>query len=83
MTRGQVHRGRAASGVGALEQRVIAVAACGLADGQGRPEYSYLVYKLLGDGPVVGARMPPDGPSLSAEEIARVSDWIAAGAPDN
>jgi hypothetical protein len=55
----------------------------GLADGQGRPEYSYLVYKLLGDGPVVGTRMPPEGPPLDPDAIARVSDWIAAGAPDN
>jgi hypothetical protein len=55
----------------------------GFAAGQGRPEYSYLVYKLLGDGAVVGARMPPEGPPLATEEIARVADWIAAGAPDN
>jgi hypothetical protein len=31
----------------------------------------------------VGARMPPEGPPLATEEIARVADWIAAGAPDN
>ncbi len=55
----------------------------GFAMGQGRPEYSYLVYKLLGDGPVVGARMPPEGAPLTQDEMARVSDWIAAGAPDN
>lgn len=51
--------------------------------GSGRPEYSYLVYKLLGDGPVIGQRMPPDGAALTDDEIARVADWIAAGAPDN
>lgn len=55
----------------------------GFIAGIGRAEYSYLVYKLLGDGPVVGQRMPPDGPALTPEEIARVADWIAAGAPDN
>lgn len=55
----------------------------GFVAGQGRPEYSYLVYKLLGDGPVVGARMPPEGPALPLDDIARVADWIAAGAPDN
>lgn len=54
----------------------------GFVAGQGRPEYSYLVYKLLGDGPIVGLRMPPEGPALSFDEIARVSDWIAAGAPE-
>lgn len=53
----------------------------GDAPGQGRPEYSYLIYKLLGDGPIVGARMPPDEAPLSLDEIARVSDWIALGAP--
>lgn len=47
---------------------------------QGRPEYSYLIYKLLGDGPARGARMPPDAP-LTAEEVITISDWIAAGAP--
>jgi len=55
----------------------------GFTPGLGRPEYSYLVYKMLGDGPVVGARMPPEGPPLTRDEMARVSDWIAAGAPDN
>ena len=50
--------------------------------GLGRPEYSYVVYKLLGDGPVVGQRMPPEAP-LTPDEVALVSDWIAGGAPDN
>jgi hypothetical protein len=52
----------------------------GDAAGQGRPEYSYLVYKLLGDGPVLGARMPPGAP-LDPAETALLADWIAAGAP--
>jgi hypothetical protein len=47
---------------------------------QGRPEYSYLIYKLLGEGPMRGAAMPP-GARLSPEEVIAVSDWIAAGAP--
>lgn len=55
----------------------------GTSAGQGRPEYSYLVYKILGDGPVIGARMPPDGPALTDDECALVADWIALGAPSN
>lgn len=55
----------------------------GITAGQGRPEYSYLVYKLLGDGPIWGARMPPGRPPLRDEEIRLVVDWVTAGAPDN
>ena len=55
----------------------------GITAGQGRPEYSYLVYKLLGDGPIWGARMPLGGDPLSDEEIRFVVDWVTAGAPDN
>lgn len=51
--------------------------------GLGRPEYSYLVYKILGEGPIVGQRMPPEGDALTPTEQTRISDWIAAGAPDN
>ncbi|MFO0630601.1 MAG: hypothetical protein U0325_33925 [Polyangiales bacterium] len=51
----------------------------GDAPGQGRPEYSYLIYKLLGDGPFRGAAMPPGAP-LSRDEVITISDWIAAGA---
>lgn len=53
----------------------------GDAPSQGRPEYSYLLYKALGDGPIRGARMPPEGPPLARDELERLSDWIAAGAP--
>lgn len=53
----------------------------GDAPAQGRPEYSYLIYKVLGDGPIRGARMPPEGPALSRSELERLSDWIALGAP--
>ena len=55
----------------------------GITSGQGRPEYSYLVYKLLGDGPIWGARMPLGGDPLSDDEIRLVVDWVTAGAPDN
>lgn len=55
----------------------------GITAGQGRPEYSYLVYKLLGDGPVWGARMPLGAPPLSDDETRLVADWIAAGATDS
>jgi hypothetical protein len=52
--------------------------------GVGRPEDSFLVYKILGD-PHAGERMPPEvdagsGP-LSQGEIRRISDWILGGAP--
>ncbi len=52
----------------------------GVSDGVGRPGYSYLIYKLLGDGPMLGERMPRGAPPLSDDEVALVSDWIAAGA---
>jgi hypothetical protein len=55
----------------------------GTLDGFGRPEYSYLIYKVLGDGPIVGERMPPTGGSLAIDEISTLADWIAAGAPNN
>jgi hypothetical protein len=56
----------------------------GVTTGVGRPEYSYLLYKVLGDGPLEGSSMPPpDAPALSQVEIETLSDWIAAGAPNN
>jgi hypothetical protein len=49
----------------------------------GHPERSYLVYKMLGEGPIVGATMgsesAPDVP-LPRASIAIVSRWIASGA---
>lgn len=49
----------------------------------GHPERSYLVYKMLGEGPIVGAPMgdaaSPDTP-LARASIALLSRWIAAGA---
>lgn len=54
----------------------------GITAGQGRPAYSYLLYKVLGDGPIVGDIMPPPGrPRLTTDEAQLLSDWIAAGAP--
>lgn len=41
---------------------------------------SLLVDKLENDPPVVGVRMPLDGPYLSAEEAALVRAWIDGGA---
>ena len=56
----------------------------GFVVGTGEPAYSYLVYKILGDGPIEGDRMPPPNLApLSDEEIRVVSDWIAAGARAN
>lgn len=50
----------------------------------GHPERSYLVYKMLGEGPIVGLPMgdasTPDEP-LPRERIELVSRWIASGAP--
>jgi hypothetical protein len=47
----------------------------------GDPDESYLVRKLEGGPNIQGEAMPPDGPALAAEEIQRIRDWIAAGAP--
>lgn len=50
--------------------------------GVGRPAYSYLVYKLLGDEHAAGDRMPPSpSPPLPAAELRVLSRWILAGAP--
>jgi hypothetical protein len=52
----------------------------------GAPDESYLLMKLQGTHVKQGgkgARMPFGGPPLDDETIAKVRDWIAAGAPDN
>lgn len=55
-----------------------------VAEAQGRPEYSYLMYKLIGEGPMVGEVMPPGGAArLTEAELDLLARWIAAGAPDN
>lgn len=44
------------------------------------PDASYLLHKL-GDGPgPCGAIMPIGAPTLSAGDLARIREWIAAGA---
>ena len=52
----------------------------------GEPERSYLLHKLRGthlDQGGSGARMPMGMPELSEEDLARLTAWIKAGAPDN
>jgi hypothetical protein len=49
---------------------------------RGVPGESFLLYKLLGDGPMRGAQMPRGAAPLSAADLQRVSDWIADGAVD-
>jgi WD40 repeat protein len=47
----------------------------------GKPEESYLLEQITpADGK---AAMPKDQPALHADEIKRISDWIAAGAIDD
>ncbi len=51
----------------------------------GRPDESYLVWKLEGAGPngeaIVGAQMPLNNPALSPDAIQNIRDWIADGTP--
>lgn len=47
----------------------------------GNPDASYIIRKLEGASGIVGSRMPLGGPYLSQEQINRVRDWIANGAP--
>lgn len=49
---------------------------------RGAPGESFLLYKLLGDGPMRGAQMPRGAAPLSASDLQRISDWIAEGAVD-
>lgn len=48
----------------------------------GNPDDSFLIIKLEGDDPRIGAgaRMPLNMPPLSADEIGAVREWIADGA---
>lgn len=49
----------------------------------GAPGESFLVYKLLGDGPMRGARMPRGAEAIDRTAAARISAWIAQGARDD
>jgi len=49
----------------------------------GSPDQSYLVEKLMGGNVCAGERMPLMDEPLPNEGIARVVNWICAGAPDN
>jgi mono/diheme cytochrome c family protein len=47
----------------------------------GSAEFSYLVHKIEGRPSIVGQRMPPPPrPSLTAEQIAAIREWIDDGA---
>lgn len=48
----------------------------------GNPDASYLVHKIEGAPDIVGSRMPLGRAPLSADAIALVRAWIAAGAPE-
>lgn len=50
----------------------------------GDPERSYLIKKIRGDADITGTRMPQDGPPfLTSDQIAGITGWIRAGAPNN
>jgi hypothetical protein len=44
------------------------------------PEQSFLMYKILGDGPIRGDRMPFGLAPLGANEVAQMNAWITQGA---
>lgn len=47
----------------------------------GKPDESYIIRKLEGAAGIVGAQMPLGGPYLTQQQINKVRDWIANGAP--
>lgn len=49
----------------------------------GKPDSSYLVWKIEGRAGILGGRMPLGGAPLSAEQVATVHRWIQDGAPNN
>lgn len=49
----------------------------------GQPTMSYLIWKLQGSGACFSGSRMPKGAPLTAAEIATVSGWISAGAPNN
>ena len=48
----------------------------------GDPAASVLWHKVSGS-PTYGLNMPPNGTTLSAEELQLIFDWIMQGAPNN
>ncbi len=49
----------------------------------GNPDSSYIVWKIEGRSGIQGGRMPLGLQPLSAEQIAAIRGWIAAGALNN
>ncbi|RMF79771.1 MAG: hypothetical protein D6744_08840 [Planctomycetota bacterium] len=49
----------------------------------GDPAASFLYNKLAEQEPLAGRRMPLNDDPLTDEELKKIADWIAAGAPDN
>ncbi|MFQ5703204.1 MAG: hypothetical protein ACE5HT_04205 [Gemmatimonadales bacterium] len=49
----------------------------------GKPDSSYIIWKIEGRSAIMGARMPFQLPPLSAEYIDAVRGWIEAGALEN
>lgn len=49
----------------------------------GRPDSSYLVWKIEGRAGIVGSRMPLGQQPLSDAWIAAIRGWVEAGAPAN
>ncbi len=49
----------------------------------GKPEASYLVWKVEGRASITGGRMPLDLPPLSEDQITAIRGWIEQGAEDN
>ncbi len=46
----------------------------------GKPDSSYVVWKIEGRSGIIGGRMPLGLDPLTAEQIANIRGWIAAGA---
>ncbi len=47
----------------------------------GRPDASYLVWKIEGRAQIAGGRMPLGQPPLTEAQSAAINQWIADGAP--
>jgi len=46
----------------------------------GKPDSSYIVWKIEGRSGIIGGRMPLGLSPLTSEQIQAIRDWIAAGA---